>query len=180
MATQNDENGPLEGEVVLYQGDRRSRNRDGGFWDEDTIAEAIRARALGFPLRKIAERLGCSHEQVRSWCGEANKKRRYGDADIVKVRAEMAIELETAEHEALRLVRMYPGTELALKALNTLNGLVRTRANLLGAVAPVRVHVDVQEVMQEDLELRDMVNTAKAKAAADAEQIKRDFEARSG
>lgn len=171
---------PIEGEIVgpvpLIEGERDDRRRERRYHDEDTIAQAIRARALGFSLQEIAGQLDVSHESVRRWCGEANKSRQYGRADLPKVRAAMAVELEAAEHEALRVVRTYPGTELALKALNTFNQLIRTRANLVGAVAPVKIDVDVKETTAVDAELQEMVAAARQASQTQIDKIREGFE----
>jgi transposase-like protein len=182
MDPQPEENTPINGEIVeqtpwLWD---EPRERRGDRYDEDTIAEAIRARAMGFTLVQIANRVGCHFETVRRWCGEHEKSRHYADADVIQVRAAMAVELETASHEAWRLVREYPGTELALKALSQLNHLVRTRMTLLGAAVPARVHVDIKETTQTDLELQEMIREAQAKAWTDADRIKAGFEQRNG
>lgn len=172
----------ISGEIV--PADQWDEPRNGGQngagkrYSEEVIAEAIRARALGFSLRQISDRLGISAETVRKWCREAGVQRTYRDVDIPKVRAELAIELEAMQHEALRVVRMYPGTKLALEAITAANHVIRTRANLLGAVAPARVQVDVTETTAQDLELRDMINVAKAKQDAERARIRAEFEAR--
>lgn len=174
--------GAVSGEVLpaeapyLWDGDDRRRDRQHRRYPQEIVEEAIRARALGFTLKEIGQRLGCSHEIVRRWCNEHQKSREYVAADIPKVRASMAVELETAEFEAMRVVRMYPGTELALKALGVFKGLITTRANLIGAVAPARTEADAGRVSATDLELIDMINSAKAKADAEIAKIQNAFE----
>ncbi len=182
MDPQSDENTPLEGEVVprdqwLWEEPEGTHEKR---YDEETIAEAIRARAMGFKPSEIAERLGCHRTTVVRWCADHLGSRNYGDPDIPKVRAALAVELETASHEAWRIVREAPGTLAALKALNTVDSIARTRANLLGAVAPTRVHVDVKETTQADLELEEMINEARARSWTDADRIKAEFERRNG
>lgn len=151
----------------------------GNRYSADTIAEAIRARALGFSLQQISDRLGPNIETIRIWCQEAARGRQYPTPQSLnRVRGEMVVELEAMQHEALRVARMYPGTELALKGLTVANHILRTRANLIGVNAPQRVDVKVEEITEADRELFDMINEAKAKSALAEDKIKEGFERR--
>lgn len=169
---------PLEGEIVgpvpLLPGDD-DRRKERRYYDEDLKAAAVRARALGATLKQVGERFGVSHETVRIWTGEAVKNRRAADADIDMFRARMAVEFESLEHEAQRLVFLYPGTELALKAITVAAKIKSARANLLGAVAPARVHVDLTQVDTADAELQEMIATARAKSQAQIDKIRKGF-----
>lgn len=184
----------LTGDIVLPPpGARRHRYRraddppgyydsEGGqrYYDEEFIADVIRAVVAGFKISQLGKRYDIPRQTIHRWYGEATKRRRGGDPQsVIKARGTVALELETAADECWRVIRENPGTELALKGVNSLVNVQRHRAMLLGLNAPVVAQVQVSGAADEkDAELRDMINVAKATASGDIDRIRADFEAR--
>lgn len=173
----------LEGEIVvpwLFEGDRDRRSEHSGTpYDEEIIASAIRAKIAGVPVSEIAAKLGCARQTVYRWCEDAGAHRRGGNPQAVaKARGEVVLELDTASHEAWKVVRSYPGTELALKALDRIGRNAVAKAALLGLNAPIVAQVDVHQVDDRDAELREMIAKAKAESHGLAEQVRKGFEQR--
>jgi hypothetical protein len=179
----NQNDPPLSGEVIegelvpyLFTGDR-DRRSDRVYYDEETIAEAIRQVMAGHRVTDVAARVGCNRQTVWRWVnGAKDKLGGVAFVDLPRVRGNLALELETASHEAWKIVRAYPGTKIALDAIVVINNLARNRAVLLGANAPVVVQVDHNVVTESDRELEELINEAKAKAANEVEAIKQSFE----
>lgn len=183
----------LMGEIVLPPAGPRGRRyrradeppgyfeSDGGqrYYDEEFIADVIRAVVAGFKISQLGKRYDIPRQTIHRWYSEASKSRRGGDPQsVIKARGTVALELETAADECWRVIRENPGTELALKGVNSLVNVQRHRALLLGLNAPVVAQINVSEGDAKDAELQDMINSAKAKAANQADAIRAEFEKR--
>lgn len=193
--TPDDETPVLTGDIVLPPaGARDHRYRraeeppgyydsDGGqrYYDEEFIADIIRAMVAGFKVTQLSRKYDIPRQTIYRWYQEAGRKRRGGDPkSVIRARGQVALELETAAGECWRVIRENPGTELALKGVNSLVNVQRHRALLLGLNAPVVAQVSVTGGDEKDAELRDMINVAKATAAGDIDRIRAEFEARQG
>jgi hypothetical protein len=166
-----DEHGTIhQGEIV---GPTPRRRGGSPITDEDLIRAVIDARVQGRGLVDIATEYGVSHETVRRWCGEAEKGRRT-QIDVVGLRIEAAQHLEAARRSAWELYRtgravQAPG--VMRDALNQVNALTTTHSKLMGLNMPVRVDVQVTELSQAEQELQEMINEAKAEAAAKEQAV---------
>lgn len=173
------------GEIVtarpLFE-EHEDRRRDAPRYDEETIAEAIRAVVAGFPLSQVAERVGCAKVTVWRWYTGAIKDREIANnpSAVSNARAKIALELETAREEAWKIIRNYPGTKIALEALVQINNLIRNQAVLQGLNAPTVVHVDTPAANETDLELQEMITEARAKSFGEIERLEREFNQRGG
>lgn len=166
-----DEHGTIhKGQIV---GPTPRRHGGTPITDEDLIRAVIDARIKGMTLMDIAAEHGVSHETVRRWCGEAEKGRRT-QIDVVGLRIEAAQHLEAARREAWELHRAgkamrAPG--VMRDALSQVNALTTTHNKLMGLNMPVRVDVQVTELSQAEQELQEMINEAKAEAAAKEQAV---------
>jgi transposase-like protein len=154
---------------------------DGRYYSSEFIADLVRAVVAGFKISELGRRYDIPRQTIYRWYAEAGKERRGGEPKAVaKARGAVALELETAADECWRVIRENPGTELALKGVNSLVNVQRHRALLLGLNAPVVAQVNVNAGDEKDAELRDMINTAKAQAANQVDAIRAEFERRQG
>lgn len=170
----------IEGELVipwLIEGDG-DRRHDAPRYDEETIAEAIRAKVAGVPVSQIAAKLGCSRQTVYRWCEDAGAHQRGGNPEaVLRARGDVVVELNVATYEAWRVVRSYPGTEIALKALDRIGRNLAAKAALLGLNAPIVAQVDVHQVDDRELELREMIAKARSLSEDTIDQVRRKYEA---
>jgi transposase-like protein len=162
--------------------DPRGGNRSGSesrYYNSEFIADIVRAVVAGFKISQLAQRYDIPRQTIYRWYAEAGKDRRGGEPKAVqKARGVVALELETAADECWRVIRENTGTELALKAVNTLVNVQRHRALLLGLNAPIVAQVNVNEGDAKDAELQDMINTAKAQAVNQVDEVRAEFERR--
>lgn len=171
---QDDPGEAIEGEIIPAPGQKRhwnsGGNRHNAHVDEDTVKGVIADRVSGMTLRGVAAKWGVSPETVRRWAGEdlANRQR----VEVPALRAEAAQQLDAARQQSWAMFQAAKGRGL-LKTME--NALIRVesttmaKAKLEGAIAPVRVDMQVTEVTEAELELQEFLNEAKAKTAA-AEQ----------
>ena len=169
-----DENGVIHsGEIV---GPRPQRKAGGQpITDEDLIRAVIDARVKGGTLKAIGQQYGISHETVRRWCGEAIQGRRT-EVDVIGLRIEAAMHLETARREAWKLHRLgelVQNAGVMKDALSQVGQHTMAHARLMGLLMPVKVDVQVTELTSAERELQEMINEAQAKAAnAEADVIR--------
>lgn len=170
----------VDADGVIHKGEiigPRQKRRAGGqpIADEDLVRAVIDARVQGATLMEIGAQYGISHETVRRWCGEAIKGRRT-EVDVVGLRVEAAMNLETARREAwtlYRLGKLVQNAGVMKDALTQVNQLSATHARLMGLNMPTRVDVQVTELSQAEIELQEMLREAQAKAAnAEADIIR--------
>src|SRR6185436_13722470 len=73
--------------------------------DDDTVAEIIRERVVKKrPLRELEEQYGVSRTTIQQWSGESLKAK-ANDRDTARIRAQLAMGLETVALEAWRMFR---------------------------------------------------------------------------
>lgn len=90
---------------------------------------------------------------------------------IPQLRAIEETRLDKALAAAMAVLDAYPGTELALKAVDRITRAVSVRARLLGLEAPVEVNVRTYEKTQQDLELEEILREAETHAEITRQQI---------
>jgi orotate phosphoribosyltransferase-like protein len=129
--------------------------------------DAFELRLAGHDLRSIGRQLGVSHETVR----------RDIEAEIEERKFPLVMEWREVELQRLEKLQLALVTTLAEKTKTAEQALAITdrllkiadrRAKLLGLDAPVQteVQVNVTEVTQAETELTELLNEARAKAAA--------------
>lgn len=169
-----DEDGVIHtGEII---GPRRQRKAGGQpIIDEDLVRAVIDARVKGGTLKAIGKAYGISHETVRRWCGEAIKARR-AEVDVIGLRVEAAMHLETARREAWKLHQFGEAVQrpdVMKDALTQVGQHTMAHARLMGLLMPTRVDVQVTELSQAEIELQEILREAQTKAAnAEAEVIR--------
>ena len=133
--------------------------------------KSLEMRLKGHQLREIAAAVGVSAQVV-----QADIKRlineNMSEEDISTARKLEEQRLDKVLKIAVAIAEGRGDPELRLKAIDRIQRIVNQRATLLGLNAPVRHDVLVTERTQQDLELEEMINTAKAKNAAVLEQLK--------
>lgn len=162
---------PLEGEIVpRAPGEQRNRTgsaRHNAHVDEDMLRSAIDDRVSGMTLRAVGEKYGVSLQTVANWCGEDRRNRTRAEA--ATCRAEASQHLDTARRKAWELYRLGQlahQPKMMFDALIRIESITNSKAKLEGAIMPVRVDMQVTAVTQAEQELQDMINEAKAGAAA--------------
>lgn len=173
----------LEGEIVPYvdgidaETGRRRRGYN-AYVDEEIVRQVVYERAKGRKLKDIAEEFGISMPTVSNWYRGEVRKRTENPMKAAKYRAQLTLELEALRREVWKMQIENPGDLKAQRETWVrIESLVKTVADLNG-VAPektIRASVQVTEVTQQDLELQDMINAAKAKNAAVASDVEADF-----
>lgn len=170
----------IDADGVIHTGEivgPRPQRKAGGqpIIDEDLVRAVIDARVQGRTLMDIGQQYGISHETVRRWCGEAIKGRR-AEVDVVGLRVEAAMHLETARREAWALYRAAKAAQnggIMKDSLTQVGQHTMAHARLMGLLMPTRVDVQVTELSQAEIELQEMLREAQAKAAAaEAEVIR--------
>lgn len=164
---------PLEGEIVLPPRVRHG-NRTGSkysrVYDEDFMREVIEARIVKRrTLRSITDEFGVSAETISRWVGDRDSMPVV--ANPVRARAILADELDVIAKETWLVHAEADTAKLRLEALKALESMVRAKALLLGANAPVRHDITATVVTEAERELQEMINEAKAKAAAQEQAI---------
>lgn len=145
-------------------GDRRSYNT---FVDDDAVMEILDKRIRGWTLRKIADEHGISPSTVSRWCGESVQATKRKAEDLLALRIEAAQHLEAARRAAWKIHEEAALHKTQLDALGKVETLTNAHARLMGAIAPVRVDLQVTELSAAEQELQEMINEAKARTAAD-------------
>lgn len=162
---------PIEGEIVPAFGEHRNRagsGRHNSYVDEDVLASAIADRVSGMTLRAVGEKYGVAIQTVANWCGEDKRNRTRTEA--ADCRAEASQQLDVARRKAWELYRLGQLTrqsKLMFDALLRVESITNSKARLEGAIMPVRVDLQVNEVSAAERELQEMINEAKARTAAD-------------
>lgn len=166
--------GALEGEIVLvgyeYTSERtqqdRARKGRQRILDDDTVTEIIRERLVKRrTLRDIASEYGISTQTVLRYANEF-RHAAPPSPNVVKTRELLDDEFEVIATEGWKLYRMAKDSSNlkdALKALSQLESILRARALLHGANAPVRHDLTVAVVTDAERELQEMIAEAKAK-----------------
>lgn len=177
----------LEGEVVGHDDGGKEKPRAGRrTWYteeepetyEDLVRQVVHAWVAGWTYGQIKEKYGVERNTVRNWVDAARDKNNITAPEIGRARAEVALDLKVAAGHCWTIVRTYPGTKIALEALARIESIARTLAALQGLNAPARVEVQHTEVTQEDLELQEMINEARAKSDQRQATLRADFEQR--
>lgn len=174
--------GPDDGE---YGHNRNGRSQEGQQrWEnqqkrghrtrasEDQVAGVIADRVRGMPLKAVAQKWDISPETVRLWCGENLTSRLTTDVD--KLRAEAAQQLDVVRREAWGMYeagKTVGQPRTMDNALSRVESATMSKAKLEGAIRPVRVDVQVTAVTEAEKELQEMINEAKAKAAAEEQAV---------
>lgn len=162
----------IEGEIVVFGHGGKREGRRGhayGSLDEDTLREIIDKRVQGVALQALADEYGVSKTTVSRWCGENRSSRRQGEGrvDVVALRAEAAEQIDVARRAAWKMFREHLHPRVKLDALTRVESLTMAKAKLMGLNMPIKIDVQVHELSAAEQELQEMINEAKAKAAAD-------------
>jgi hypothetical protein len=175
----------LHGELV-FDPNQDARSERAKKWaytaslDDDTVAEIIRERVVKKrTLRSLEEQYGVSRTTIQQWSGESLKAK-ANDRDTARVRAQIAMGLETVALEAWKMFRESDHPMVKNNALIRIESAYRSIAQLRGANEPIRAEVTVTEDSAVDREFREMVTEAQARAAVRKAQIEREFRARAG
>lgn len=169
----------IEGEIVLApqaRGGSRRGAPKGRILDADLIKEVVRERLIKQRSQvSIAEEYGISPATVARWADNYRATAPKA-ANVVKIRDELSEEFDTIAAETWALhkaaVEAHHG-EIQLKALGRLESIVRAKALLHGANAPVRHDLTVAVVTEAERELQEMIREAKAaESAREAEVIR--------
>lgn len=122
-------------------------------------------RLQGLSLRQIGAKVGLSHPSVHDILQTGYQERIYP-----KVDEQRALELERLD---TWLCKLQPGIDQGDdKAIATALRISERRARLVGMDAPTRVHAEVTEVTQQDLELQEMLREAQAREAVKESQLR--------
>lgn len=174
----------LEGEILPYIDgiDPETGKRRRGYAayvDEEIVRQVIYERAKGRAVKDIAEEFGISKSTVSNWYRGEVRKRTDNPQKAAEYRARLTLELEALAREVWqRQIGAAPeDLRTQAEAWRRLESLVKTRADLNGAMPEktIRANVHITEQTQADLELQDMINSAKAKNAAVAAEVETDF-----
>jgi hypothetical protein len=135
-------------------------------------ATLIKLRRGRVPYEEIVTRLGYSSENAaRKDFSRAKKEAR----ELVADEADAMRDLISENYDAL--INAYLPSALAgedVKAAELVRKVLVDQAKLWGVNAPIQVEATMQEVSAQDLELRDMINAAKARIALEERQLKGD------
>jgi DNA polymerase III psi subunit len=142
--------------------------------------KSLELRLKGYQLREIAAIVGVSAQLVQhdiKLLINAN----MSEQDIVTARAleeerldkvlRIAVAISEGRANPELRLKANEDQELRLKAIDRIQRIVNQRATLLGLNAPVRHDVMVTERTQQDIELEQMINEAKAKNALVQQQL---------
>jgi hypothetical protein len=151
----------------------------------DMRQRAYDLRIRGRTLRQIGEDLGCSHTKVHELLREEIKLR---EDPLIEATRQFECDRLDGYLQACLHVLDHPGREVVdlvtgithvivddrkiLGAIDRLIKISETKRRLLGIDAPVKVHMDVVETDQQDLELQELIRDAQARAAVAADKIR--------
>jgi hypothetical protein len=180
----------IEGPVEVYRGipedARGDGEEEGPFFgrktfridiDEDTIAEIIRERHRGARIRDLAEKHRVSKDTIIKWCGESIDRVKSSTAKAVEARARIASELQTVRAESWRIFEESDHLGIKRDMLARIESTLINEATLIGAKAPtvLKAEVEVTELTQADLELREMIRAAQEANARVLGHVEREF-----
>lgn len=141
----------------------------------DRRARLIQARIDGVPFQEIADNPDFGYDGNASAARKDFSRACRETMDAEKEAADTwrQLELDRLDHYLLSLAERVDRGEP--RAIEVAIKVGERRARLLGIDAPVRAEVTVEEApTAEDLELRDMINEAKARIALEERQLKGD------
>ncbi|MET8149374.1 hypothetical protein ACIBSW_34475 [Actinoplanes sp. NPDC049668] len=128
-------------------------------------AEAVRMYSLRRSYKDIGEALGIHSSTAFKYVRDAFKDQAIEQVDEARKR-----DISLIDHLINRLLAIVDdpsSTDSSAKtnAAGTINRLLDRRAKMLGVDTPAQSEVTVTHQTPEDLELRDLINAAKARAA---------------
>lgn len=129
----------------------------------------IQMRLAGVDYITIAERLDYSSPNA------ARKDFTRVMRETLDLQAEAAEELRNVELQRLDRLQAAAWADAVkgnLRAIETVLKVIDRRCRLLGLDSPLQVEATVTEVTQQDLELREMINAAKAQVAAEEKTLR--------
>lgn len=174
----------LTGEVIPagYLANDETGTKFGPRWrtgrlDEDDIADIMRKRHEGVPLRDLEKEYGISRTTICNWSRAHHGKAVQAGKDVAKIRAKLVVQLEAALDEAWIMFRENTHPVVKKDALARVESITRALAELQGAKVPVVLKTEVQitELTQEDLAAQAMIREAKAKTAAQRARVEAQF-----
>jgi hypothetical protein len=138
----------------------------------DRRTKLLQMRLAGVDYDTIADRLDYGSASA------ARKDFTRAMRETLELEAEKADELRTLELQRLDRLQAAAWADALkgnLRAIETVLKVVDRRCRLLGLDAPLRLDATVsEEPSAQDLELRDMINEAKARIAAEEQQLRGD------
>lgn len=124
----------------------------------DLRIQAVRMKADGYSYAGIARALNRNEKTIHEWVDSALEA--IMAPDIARLRALEGIRLDSY------LTKLKPRIDRGDdKAINAAIRISERRSKLYGLDAPVRVDAHITEDDQTDLELVDLINTARAEAS---------------
>jgi hypothetical protein len=151
-----------------------------GNWSISVRNKVVWDYIAGFGHQQIEERLfelnGSAPERrtISAWIDAAIQEIKVPAEKVAEARARMLGQLDVATQKVFEILAESNG-ELALKAIDRLVRIQDRRSKFEGLDMPQRVDHTVTEVTQADLELRDMINEAKAAADQRMREVREQF-----
>jgi predicted DNA-binding protein (UPF0251 family) len=130
--------------------------------------ECLKLRRDGLTLREIGKIVGVSHVTVDRWIKAALKETITPAADEVRT-----LEIERMDYYISRLTAQIERGNQVARNVEVAMKVAERRARLLGLDAPQEIDATVHEVTQADLALQELLREAKAKSAAQEEQLRK-------
>ncbi len=142
-----------------------------GFEGERTgrMLRALDMRITGMTHAAIAAALGVGTRSVADYIEEALAETRA--PKVEHLREITANRLDNALRKCVELLD-HVDPNIRLKAAQRVTTIEAERAKLFGMYTPIRVDATVTEVTQQDLELQQMIDEARAQVAAREQQLR--------
>lgn len=151
--------------ILAANGDPIEDDQPNGTAPLNLKVKALRLRAAGYSYSAIARAVGRSFKTVKGWVDTELQ------LHVSPVVDEMR-RLETVRLERL-LETLQPGIARGDdKAINAAVRISTEISKLWGLYMPIKVDANVYQQTEQDRELADIINTAKAKAAADEARVR--------
>lgn len=126
--------------------------------------KCLELRRNGMSIHGIAEELKIDPRTVSKYITDALKANVMRDVDLLR-------QLEVARLDEY-LEKLKPRIDKGDdKAVNAALRVSEQRARLLGLFTPVKIDVDVHEETEQDRELKELINEAKAKQAVELDKL---------
>jgi DNA-binding CsgD family transcriptional regulator len=141
-----------------------STHDDERFERADKKGKCLMLRRLGVPVAEIARQLGLDGKTVSNYIAVALKEHAVRNVDELR-------QLECARLDDY-LERLKPRIDRGDdKAINAALRVSEQRARILGLFAPVKIEGTITEETEQDRELKEMINEARARNAVEKDKI---------
>lgn len=165
---------------LLREDERRKRRSGAHKFTEEDMEHAIHLVAIGFTCTEVAAEMTkrgrfIKAQTISNWYKGRVAERLPHVIDIAATQARMVVQLEGMQQEAMRVARMYPGSDLAVRGIAQARNILATRAALLGVEQPKR-EIEPDNGLAHDPELLKLVEEARLEAQAETAKIREQFE----